>query len=221
MAVTLVPACAEEVSFGSENVEIIIASPTLGQENTPLDSKIIRDFMQNTDLHYAVYPVPVARAATVIADLPACSSPASRKFADQNNFVWIGPIMDSHPSVFVRDGLERPVTRLEDLAGFRVGSLKGNGASMSLLRAGVDPDPVQSERLNLNKLRAGRLDYWVTREEYARHVASLENVAVPKKVLALPVEPLGLSCNRAIAAPIIDRLRDRANIYYRLKKMPG
>jgi hypothetical protein len=208
------PACAEEVPFGTPDIEIIFVAPSLGPENIPLDSKIIRDFMQESSLRYAVYPAPVSRLASMIDELPACSSPSNKGFASFNNYVWVGPVIDAHPSVFARDGLDHPISRLEDLAGFRVGARQAGLAAMTLKQAGINPEEVTSERLNLNKLRAGRLDYWVAREEYVNLVAEAENVNVPKKVLALPIDPLGLSCSHKITPEILDRLRNRANIFY-------
>lgn len=119
-----------------------------------ISTDILRSMCDAARLHCDIHMVPWARAyrnATSTANTLVYTT--ARKPAREREFIWIGPILPRTTWVFVRQGLERDILELADLAGLRVGVVREEAAAQDLLAAGVPTNALVHQASNADVLR--------------------------------------------------------------------
>jgi polar amino acid transport system substrate-binding protein len=161
-------------------------------------------------------PRPFARLGTDTRDDPrACAAFVSPAYASQEGLYWIGPLFEVVPAIFARDGLgDQPITSLNALGGHRIGALRGTVIAGLLNQVpDVQIEWVTFETQNLEKLLAGRLDYWLATKNIARTLALEHGVSHLNIVYEFPAMPTGLGCNKALPAELLEALTQAATRY--------
>lgn len=88
--------------------------------------------------------------------------------------------------------------------------MAGSLSERRLKAANVPADPVTRDEQNLAKLDAGRIDYWLTNEDFAGILAHKANRLLPKLAFALPVMGVGLACNKDLRPELLHQLQHSA-----------
>lgn len=152
---------------------------------------------------------PFARLGTdTREDSHACSAFVSPAYAGQEGLFWIGPLLEVTPIIYAREGLaDQPIMSLNALSGRRIGVLRGTVIAKLLAQIpDVQIEWVTFETQNLEKLLAGRLDYWLAVKNIAHTLALERGVSHLKIAYEFPAMPTGLGCNKALPAELLESL---------------
>ena len=161
-------------------------------------------------------PRPFARLGTDTREEPhACAAFVSPIFASQEGLYWIGPLLDVTPVIYVRDGLaDQPLKSLMGLSGRRIGGMRGTVMARLLDQVpDIQIEWVTFETQNLEKLLAGRIDYWLVAKNIARTLALERGITHLNVAYEFPTMPTGLGCNKALPAELLDALTQALTRY--------
>lgn len=139
--------------------------------------------------------LPWQRALALAGDTPATCTLAGQTDERRPRFVWIGPLLTDASVLVAHDRGEAPPRDLGAVKGKRIGGYQGDARSMALEAQGYQVDLVVDDLLNVAKLEAGRIDYWITGEAKALLIMRQPNHAALKIVLRWEPQDIYLACN--------------------------
>ena len=161
-------------------------------------------------------PRPFARLATdTREDTHACAAFVSPIFASQEALYWIGPLLDVTPVIYARNGLaDQPLKSLMALSGRRIGGMRGTAMARLLDQVpDIQIEWVTFESQNLEKLLAGRIDYWLVAKNIGRVLALERGLSHLNVAYEFPTMPTGLACNKALPAELLDAIAQAITRY--------
>ena len=87
--------------------------------------------------------------------------PLARTKSRENQYLWIGPIVNDYLAFYVRADDKKTYNSIEDFKNLKIGASRGAPPSKRLAAMGFkDLDLVTAERNNALKLKKGRIDAW-------------------------------------------------------------
>ncbi|KTT31937.1 hypothetical protein SB18R_00040 [Pseudomonas oryzihabitans] len=129
-------------------------------------------------------------------------------------FEWVVPLTETNLCLFSWQGRVRPLASLEAAHGLQIATVNGDAGERILLERGFTVGrELQSGAhysLNLEKLKAGRVDLWVANRAVVDHLARQAGYD-PRRDLVpaycLPSYPVYLAASLNTAPEVVTRLR--------------
>ncbi|NKD87413.1 ABC transporter substrate-binding protein [Haematospirillum sp. 15-248] len=121
-------------------------------------------------------------------------------------FKWVMPIEISKSVIYKRKGDPFKALSLEDLRGKKIGSYSNDIWVGYLRDANIEVEEANSDYVNMNKLKTGRIDLWAGGEgdDLVAREAGIE----VEEALVFAENVIGLACNKKIDDHIIERLQE-------------
>lgn len=127
---------------------------TEGGDIKGIATDLLRAMCQSARLQCDIHMVPWARAyrnATHTANTLVYTT--ARKPAREREFIWVGPILPRATWVFARQGIDKEIHSLSDLAHHRVGVVRNEASVQDLQTAGVPARALVLQATNADVLR--------------------------------------------------------------------
>jgi len=173
---------------------------------TGIVTELFRKALDEAKIDYSITAYPWARAYSM-AERHADTCVYSTSWTEQRAplFKWIGPFVTDGWALFGRP--ESPtLSSLEDAREAVIGGYFGGASTVYLQQLGFKVDQTKDNFLNLKKLVAHRIDYWVDGISAAHYVARRAGVGDLVQVVTFKEIKLGIACNLAVPDETIEKL---------------
>lgn len=170
---------------------------------------LITRALEERGIRHTILSLPWARAYhSALKQQGTCVYATARTSERSDMFKWIGPIGISEWVLFGR-AADRAPASLEEVRGRRIGGYPGDSATRFLKNGGFDVDETAEDKLNLRKLQAGRIDYWVDSLEVGLHrIRAAQADKEIRPVLSFMEVPLFLACNPSVSDELVGALNE-------------
>lgn len=205
LALAPVPAGAGRLVFNTEE-----SPPFNYSENGKIvgtSADIVRLMAKNAEVDYDIVLGPWKRSySNALTQNGHCVF--STKYTDDRGplFQWVMPIEISKSVIYKRKGDPFRALALEDLRGKKIGSYSSDVWIGYLRDMDIEVEEANSDYVNMNKLKTGRIDLWAAGEGDDK-VAAQAGIEV-EEALVFAENIIGLACNKSIDDRIIARLQD-------------
>ena len=151
-------------------------SYTDGNEHTGIGGDIVNEIFKRTKTPYPIQSLPWSRSVVLSQkEDNRLIYPLGRTKERENNYLWIGPILEDRLVFLVRASDERTFGSLDDFKDLKVGVLLNAPPQKRLQGLNFTKiDTVHSEDVNIKKLLKGRLDAWYAAERIMMHTIDKE-----------------------------------------------
>ncbi|MEH3021943.1 MAG: transporter substrate-binding domain-containing protein [Pseudomonas oryzihabitans] len=129
-------------------------------------------------------------------------------------FNWVVPLTETHLCLFSWRGRVAPLATLEAARGLQIATVNGDAGERILVERGFvigrDLQPSAHYALNLEKLRAGRVDLWIANRVMVEHMARQAGYDSRRdlvQVYCAPPYPLYLAASLGTSPEVMTRLR--------------
>lgn len=129
-------------------------------------------------------------------------------------FNWVVPLTETNLCLFSWRGRIRPLANLEAARGLQIATVNGDAGERILVEQGFvigrDLQPSAHYSLNLEKLRAGRVDLWIANRAMVNHMArqaGYDSRHDLVQVYCAPPYPLYLAASLGTSPEVMARLR--------------
>ena len=161
------PSIAQEIKVVTE--ELPPFSMTQSGRVTGLSTEVVRAVLKEAGLNASIQSVPWARAYDLAANTPnVLIYSISRTSEREKLFKWVGVIAPTHWYLFAMANRPLHIQKLSDARNFQIGTinedvgeqyLKANGFTV-----GKNIQSSNEHKLIYEKLKLGRIDFWISDE---------------------------------------------------------
>ncbi len=153
---------------------------------------LIREALDAANVAYAMEVQPWARAfSTAQNTANTCVFSTSVTDERKPKFKWVTPLDENHIILVGRKSDGHVITSLDDARTLSIGTYNGDVTEDILKAEGMNIVSAPKEELNPKKLKAGRVDLWVT----FRNRLQQENDPDLEEVYVVQSTMTGLACN--------------------------
>lgn len=125
-----------------------------GEAIKGISTDVLRALCEATKIDCEIRMVPWARAyRSASSQANNLVYTTARKPSREHEFIWIGPILPRTTWVYVRQGQEKSIRDMAELARHRIGVVRDEAAQQDLLAAGVPESALVLQASNTDVLR--------------------------------------------------------------------
>jgi polar amino acid transport system substrate-binding protein len=200
------PATAERLRLlGEENAPLTFTEPSSGKVSGYFID-LYRELFRRAGIDYEIAMMPFARGYEIaLAEKDTCMLAANLTEERRPHFKWVTPTLMNNWVLLSRRGAPTGIHSLDDLQRYRVGGYVGDAKTNYLVANRIVVDVVGNDDLNIEKLKAGRIDLWATTRVAGPWRAKAAGVPV-EEAYVLGERAVGIMCNLATSDTVIDRL---------------
>ncbi|TVP91204.1 MAG: ABC transporter substrate-binding protein [Pseudomonadaceae bacterium] len=121
-------------------------------------------------------------------------------------FQWVGPLEHSDWSAFALRDSHLQLNSLEELKAFKVGSAHEDAVGIYVSEQGVPVINASRDGENINRLKAGMIDVWVTSSPLASQMAAEQGVVLDN-LFTFNQTQLFLACHPSVSPSFLARLQ--------------
>jgi polar amino acid transport system substrate-binding protein len=123
-----------------------------------VSTDVLRLICQSSKISCDIELVPWVRAYKNVQETPnTLIYTISRIPEREKQFIWIGPILPRSMWVYARTEVAQKIHSIQDLAGLRIGAVRGEASLSELLEAGVPQTSIQIFNTNTDEMRMLKL----------------------------------------------------------------
>lgn len=206
----LSPARASEpLKFVSDENAPFASTDAATHAITGITVEMVAEAARRAKVPNTVALYPWARAYWLaLNEADTCVYPVARLAQRESQFQWVGPLSKNTWVLYARSDFPGTLASLRDARKYKVGGLLQDGPSVYLQSKGVVVDLVGTNELNLQKLRAGRIDLWATGYFRGKLVAGKGNVPGIKPVFVINDVDHYLARNLKVPAHAVKAMND-------------
>jgi polar amino acid transport system substrate-binding protein len=177
-----------------------------------ISTDIIRELMKRAGIEINITMYPWQRALTMAASDPeTCVYSTVRTAKREATYKWVGPVTSDDWALFAPSDSNIELKSLEDARKYKLGGYQGDAAGDFLVTHKFNVDITETDKLNPQKLMAGRIDLWIAGMRTGPYVARREGVSNIKPIFTFGDAKdyqMYLACNKAVPDTTIKRLND-------------
>ncbi len=161
--------------------------------------QLVQTLMKRADIEYDMLLLPPKRAIFMAETTPNhCVFPIERSQEREALFHWVSPIIISRHGVYSHPAVSIPLTTMEDLRPYSLGSYLGSGVGEYLESFGMNVEYTSRNELNLGKLMKKRIDFWVSDRLSADYSAAEAQVTLGEPELMFFTTVRAMGCNLSV-----------------------
>jgi len=178
--------------------------------------RYLKALMRRAGLSFNITVMPPKRAILFSLRTPGtCVFPIERSQEREVQFSWVSPILISHQGFFKHPQTTSNTLRvLSDVQDLTIGSYLGSGIGDYLSSLEFDVDFAASERSNIHKLMARRIDLWAADTLTASYIAAQTGFPLGKSELVFFTTLRAMGCHRSVPQHIIVALNRVLTMMY-------
>ena len=166
--------------------EIIPYSYKLGDTQIGVGSDIVSEISKRVGYTKSPVSLPWPRAIKNSLENNTIIYPLARIPQRENQYLWIGPIVNDALVFFMRADDTRTFTSIKELKDLRIGVLRAAPPGKKLTALGFTKlDYVSEEATNLKKLNKSRIDAWFSTQLICEFTIRKEGFAIKNYKLGL------------------------------------
>ena len=167
-------------------------------------TELVQEAMAAAGVSYTIESLPWARAFSTAQKQPeTCVFTTNITDKRRPLFKWISPLLANQMVLVARADNPVSISSLEDARSYSIGTYKDDVAETHMKDAGMNIVSTSKEELNIKKLKAGRIDLWVT----FRERLSLLNDPELVEVFMVDETVAGVACNLSVDDATIARIQ--------------
>jgi polar amino acid transport system substrate-binding protein len=172
-----------------------------------LSTIMVREMFRRTGIPFVIDLQPWARAyKTAQSEENTCVYSTTRTPARENQFKWVGPLLQNVWALYAGPHSPAHVQSLEQVRPYIIGGYNGDAVAQYLIGQGLHVELSPSDDLNPRKLLAGHIDYWATSIYRFNYLLKHNDTTALTKVLEFNSVMLYLACNPKVPDAKIARL---------------
>ena len=177
-------------------------------ELTGIATEMVRRTAEEAGVSISIESLPFKRGYMIVQDKPdTCFFGLWRTQAREDEFTWVGPLLQDGYALFGAADADIALDTLEDSFDYEIGAVAGWGSTEALRAAGHPKMQIVSrDELNLRKLKLERIDLWLSGILSAPYKAAAEGVAV-KQVLAVKKVALSIACHKDTDKTTLEKMQ--------------
>ncbi|MEP2715769.1 ABC transporter substrate-binding protein, partial [Pseudophaeobacter sp.] len=165
---------------------------------------LVREAMEAAGVPYTIEVLPWARAFSTAQKTPdTCVFTTNITDKRRPSFKWVSPLLANQMVLVARADSPISITSLDDARAYSIGTYKDDVAETFMKDAGMNIVSTPKEELNIKKLKAGRIDLWVT----FRERLNLLNDPELAEVFMVQETVAGIACNLEVDDAIISSIQ--------------
>lgn len=177
-----------------------------------ISTDIVRELMKRAGIDIGITMYPWQRALSIASSDPdSCVYSTVRTAKREPDYKWVGPLTSDDWALFAPADSKIVLKSLEQARKYKLGGYQGDAAGDFLVTHRFNVDVADSDKLNPQKLAAGRIDLWIAGVRTGPFVARREGVSNIKPVLTFGEAKdyqMYLACNNAVPDETITHLND-------------
>jgi polar amino acid transport system substrate-binding protein len=177
-----------------------------------ISTEIIRELMKRAGIEINITMYPWQRALSIAAsDSDTCVYSTVRTAKRESTYKWVGPVVSDDWALFAPSDSKIELKSLEEARKYKLGGYQGDAAGDFLVTHKFDVDIADSDKLNPQKLIAGRIDLWIAGMRTGPFVAHREGVMNIKPIFTFGEAKdyqMYLACNKAVPDATINLLNE-------------
>ncbi len=171
-----------------------------------MGTELVEKALQSVGVTYKIVLASWRRAyQTALTEADTCVYSTTLTDDRKSSFVWIGPLYNNEWVLIMKEGRKAPAS-LEQLKDSVIGGYYGDATTDYLRAQGLTVDQTSNDTLNIRKLDAGRVDYWVVSRERFRYLKRKTGIQGLVESIKIKDAVLYLACNKSISPDLADRL---------------
>jgi polar amino acid transport system substrate-binding protein len=171
-----------------------------------MGTELIEKALQSVGVTYKIVLASWRRAyQTALTEADTCVYSTTLTDDRKPFFVWIGPLYEDEWILIMKEGEQAPAS-LDQLKGSVIGGYYEDATTDFLRAQGLTVDQTSNDTLNIRKLDAGRVDYWVVGRPRFRYLKRKSGIQGLVESIKVKDTVLYLACNKSIAPALADRL---------------
>ncbi len=135
---------------------------------------------------------------------------ATRNQQREHLFKWVGQIASNDWVVFSKKTTSVDIQSIDDMRNYTIGGYQGDALSLYLEKRGIKVDKAPADKLNLQKLKYGRIDLWIAGNLVGAYRADKAGINV-KQVFTFKESDLWIAFNINTDDDIIKKLNNILN----------
>jgi polar amino acid transport system substrate-binding protein len=201
------PASALELQLVTEQNPPFNMIEVGSHQVTGMSTDLIRTALESAKIPYQIALTGWNRAIeTARVEPDTCVFSTNITNERKHAFKWIGPLYKTALVIMGKEN-HAVLENLDDLKNGIVGAYMGDVTTELLRARGINVDQsATSDILNINKLEAGRIDYWAIGRERYIYLKKVHNIRGLAELLKMADSELYLACNKAIRADAADKI---------------
>jgi len=179
---------------------------------TGISIDIVNELFARANIEHQILIYPWQRSFNIAKNTPnhAVFS-ATRNQQREKSFKWVGPIANNDWVVFSKKTASFDIQTINDISQYTVGGYQGDALSLYLEKQGINVDKAPADKLNLQKLKYGRIDLWIAGNLVGAYRADKAGIEI-KQVFTFKDSDLWIAFNINTDDEIINKLNDILNI---------
>lgn len=166
---------------------------------------LVREAMDNAAVPYTLEVLPWARAYASAQKQPdTCVFTTNMTAKRKPLFKWISPLLANQMILVARADNPVSISSLEEAKSYTIGTYTDDVAETFMKDAGMTIVSTPKEELNIKKLKAGRIDLWVT---FRSRLAGLNDPELVE-VFMVQETTAGIACNLDVDDATIGSVQD-------------
>lgn len=126
-------------------------------------------------------------------------------------FKWVGPLAKDDWVFLAKADSSMTLNQVEDAKQYRLGGYKDDAITNYLETKGLDLSNSLSDKENVKKLMASKIDLWATGDLAGRYIAQQEGVENLRRVITFRSGDLYLALNKDIPDVVVHKLQTVLN----------
>lgn len=161
---------------------------------------IVRELMARAGYRYSIELLPWLRAYNrAVLEPGTCVFSTTRTEQRENQFKWVGPVVENPWVLYARADDPRQIRNLEATRPYRLGGYTGDAVAQYLIARNFEVDLASNDAQNVRKLLAGRIDFWATGKYSGAMLVAREKAANLKPILTFNNTYMYLACHAGTA----------------------
>lgn len=171
-----------------------------------MSSDLLRHAFERAKVDYKITLYPWARAYDMARqDANTCVYSTTRTEEREPLFKWVGPLAHNDWMLFGRADSPK-LASLSDAKAYVIGGYQGDALTEFLKAQGLKVDEANADRLNPQKLKAKRIDFWAAGGALGPYVSKREGVEGLVPALHVKETTMYLACNKGVPDDVVDKL---------------
>ncbi len=173
-----------------------------------ISTHLLRTALAELDARVEFRLLPWARAYTEarLRD-DYCVYSTTRTSEREDLFQWVGPLSKTDWTAFALSDRALALENLEQLKGYKVGSFHEDAVGLYVSEQGIPVINASRDSENLQRLKAGIIDVWVTSSLLAPKMAAAEDLHLDA-LFSFKQTELYLACHPSVDAAFLQRLQE-------------
>lgn len=176
--------------------------------------EIIQALFKEAGVPYKISIYPWKRAFETAKSSAACIFPIQRSQEREALFNWISPVLITQTAFYSAAGSSLDIRTLTDVKNLKIGTYRGSAVEEYLTGQGFKVFSTTQDNVNIQKLKANRIDLWASDTLAANHLSNKSNTHITEELVYFTTLR-ALACNTSVPSDQVKKLQKALQSIYK------